>query len=208
MRNLTRFLALAGLIGTTASCGDVVRSGRAPSYLVIDSLGGIRGATSLGTPSSTLISDVITNITSPDPCTPTNPCPTIFGDPGQAVMHIALKNPGPAGTPATPSEVNSITIDRYRVDYIRADGRNTPGVDVPYGFDGALTVTVSTSSATFGFQLVRVVAKEETPLVQLKNSSSFITVIANVTFYGHDQAGNDVSATGKIQIDFGNYGDF
>jgi hypothetical protein len=29
-----------------------------------------------------------------------------------------------------------------------------------------------------------------------------------VTFYGHDQAGNEVTATGAIQIDFGNYGDF
>jgi hypothetical protein len=29
-----------------------------------------------------------------------------------------------------------------------------------------------------------------------------------VTFYGHDQAGNEVSATGSIQVDFGNFGDF
>jgi hypothetical protein len=103
--------------------------------------------------------------------------------------------------------VNAITITRYHVDYIRADGRNTPGVDVPYGFDGAVTVTVS-GTTTFGFQLVRVVAKEETPLVQLKVSKSVITAIARITFFGHDQAGNEVTATGTIQVDFGNYGDF
>jgi hypothetical protein len=51
------------------------------------------------------------------------------------------------------------------------------------------------------------VAKEEGPLVQLKNSAAFITVIARVTFYGHDQAGNEVTAHGSIQIDFGNFGD-
>jgi hypothetical protein len=68
-------------------------------------------------------------------------------------------------------------------------------------------VTVS-GGTSFGFQLVRVVAKEETPLRQLRNSFSFITVLARVTFYGHDQAGNEVTATGSIQIDFGNYGDF
>ena len=106
-----------------------------------------------------------------------------------------------------PGPVNVITIDRYHVDYVRADGRNTPGVDVPYGFDGAVTVTVSEATTTFGFSLVRVVAKEEAPLVQLKNSASFISVLARVTFYGHDQAGNEVTATGSIQIDFGNYGD-
>jgi hypothetical protein len=32
-------------------------------------------------------------------------------------------------------------------------------------------------------------------------------VLARVTFYGHDQAGNEVIATGQIQIDFGNFGD-
>jgi hypothetical protein len=207
MRHLTRFHALVGLVAMTASCGDVVRNGRSPSYLVIDSLAGIRGAASLGTPASTLISDVITNVSTPPPCTQASPCPTIFGDSGQAVMHIALKDPGTAATPTVPGPMNLITIDRYHVDYVRADGRNTPGVDVPYGFDGAVTVTVSDATTTFGFQLVRVVAKEEGPLVQLKSSASFITVIAHVTFYGHDQAGNDVTATGSIQIDFGNYGD-
>ena len=30
---------------------------------------------------------------------------------------------------------------------------------------------------------------------------------AKVTFYGTDQTGNDVSVTGTIQIDFGNFGD-
>ena len=27
-------------------------------------------------------------------------------------------------------------MTRYRVEFRRTDGRNTPGVDVPYGFDG------------------------------------------------------------------------
>jgi hypothetical protein len=197
MRNLKRFLVLVALGATATSCGDVVRNGRAPSYLVIDSLG-VLGTSTPGP----LKSDVIVN--SPAPCTVASPC--IFGDSGQATMHIALKDPGPPTAPASPTEVNAITITRYRVDYVRADGRNTPGVDVPYGFDGAVTATVP-PTASFGFQLVRVVAKEESPLVQLKNSASVITVLARVTFYGHDQAGNEVSATGSIQIDFGNFAD-
>src|SRR6266496_4445272 len=163
MRNFTRFLATAAIVGATTSCGDVVRNGRSPSYLVIDSLGGIRGKASPGSATSTLISDVITNVISPDPCKIDNPCPTIFGDPGEAVMHVALKDAGTAAAPSAPTEVNSITITRYRVDYVRADGRNTPGVDVPYGFDGAITFTVTPTSQTFGFELVRNAAKAEAP---------------------------------------------
>ena len=207
MRNPKRFLAVIALGATATSCGDVVRNGRAPSSLVVDSIRGVRGAATVATPASTLISDVITNVISPAPCSAETPCPTIFGDSGEATMHIALKDPGTSTAPASPTEVNAITITRYHVDYIRADGRKTPGVDVPYGFDGAVTVTVS-GATTFGFQLVRVVAKEETPLVQLKVSKSVIPAIAGITFFGHDQAGNEVTATGTIQVDFGNYGDF
>src|SRR6266545_1121201 len=183
LRHLSRFLALAALIGTATSCGDVVRNGRAPSYIVIDSLEGIRGFTTLQPPANTLSSDVITNVTTPLPCSTTAPCATIFSDPGRASMHIALKDPGTAASPSAPTDANAITITRYRVDYVRADGRNTPGVDVPYGFDGAVTFTVTPTSQTFGFELVRNVAKAEAPLVLLKNSAAVITVLARVTFY-------------------------
>lgn len=208
MRSIHRTLGIVALVAATTSCGDVVRTGRSPVYLVIDSLLGIQGKTTAGTPAATLTSDVITNITSPLPCSPTAPCPTVFGDSGQATVHIALKDTGSGATAPSPVQVNAITIDRVHVDYVRADGRNTPGVDVPYSFDGAITATITGSSTTFGFPLVRVVAKEESPLVQLRNSSTILTVLATVTFYGHDQAGNAASVAGKIQIDFGNFGDF
>jgi hypothetical protein len=101
-----------------------------------------------------------------------------------------------------------VTITRVHVEYVRADGRNTPGVDVPYPFDGATTGTVPASgTVTLGFELVRNTAKMESPLVQLKSSGIIITTVANCTFYGKDQVGNDISATGSIQIDFGNFGD-
>ena len=44
--------------------------------------------------------------------------------------------------PNGPTSNNAITVNRYRVTYRRSDGRNTPGVDVPYAFDGAVTFTV------------------------------------------------------------------
>jgi hypothetical protein len=55
---------------------------------------------------------------------------------------------------------------------------------------------------------VRHVAKKEAPLVQLVDNGQIITTIAEVTFYGQDLVGNDISVTGTIQIDFGNFGDF
>ncbi len=41
-------------------------------------------------------------------------------------------------SPTAPTTANFITVDRYHVTFIRSDGRNKPGVDVPYPFDGAL----------------------------------------------------------------------
>ena len=110
--------------------------------------------------------------------------------------------------PNAPSTNNAVTISRFHVEYVRADGRNTPGVDVPYPFDNAVTGTVTAGGQrTLGFEIVRSVAKREAPLVQLIDSANVISTIARVTFYGRDQVGNDVSVTGSIQIDFANFGD-
>ncbi len=208
MRNATRLIGLAALIAASVSCGDVVRQGSSPVFLVIDQLLGIRGNTTAGTPSTTLTSDVITNRTTPDPCTTAIPCPTVFGDSGSAVLRAPLKDIG-ATTSLQPTSNNEVTINRVHVEYVRADGRNTPGVDVPYAFDTAVTGTIPAGgSLAIGFELVRNVAKQESPLVQLRTSSNFISAIAKVTFYGVDRVGNQIQVTGQLTIEFGNFGDF
>jgi hypothetical protein len=207
--NLKRLVLVAAVAAASTSCGDVVRDGRSPMLLVINLLQASRGATSPGTLSGTLTSDTITNVTSPAPCTAQAPCATVFGDSGQVILSAALKDIGPAATPAAPTTNNQITINRYHVAYVRADGRNTEGVDVPYAFDGAVTGTVLVgTNLTLGFELVRNVAKEESPLVQLDTSGTNILCIAQVTFYGQDLVGNEISVTGNISIEFGNFGDF
>lgn len=206
---MTAFNQLKKLSGTIAfiavsvSCGDVVRQGRSPVYLVIDQLTAKSGATSGGTSSNVLQSDVITMATSPAPCSTASPCPTIFSDSGQVAIRALAKNVNATA----PSSNSDVTISRYHVSYRRADGRNTPGVDVPYGFDGAVTGTSSGGKLELSFELVRHVAKMETPLVELGRNAAIITSIADVTFYGRDQVGNDVSVSGTMQIDFGNFGD-
>src|SRR5262245_59966883 len=189
------------LIAVSVSCGDVVRTGRSPVYLVIDQLtatpGEVGGSGSLQT--NVLQSDVAVN--SPAPCSYATPC--IYNDGGKVQLR-ALAKDVTATSPSSNSEVN---INRYHITYRRADGRNTPGVDVPYGFDGAVTGTTDHGKLILTFELVRHDAKMEAPLVQLGNNYAVITTLAEVTFYGRDQVGNDVSVSGSIQVDFGNFAD-
>jgi len=201
-RTVCRPIACLLLIAAASGCGDAARAGRSPVYLVIDSLQAAQGnkPTTLGTG---LTSDVLTLVATPAPCSVATPCSTIFNDIGSVALRLAPKDISIA-----PTTNNQVTITRYHVSYKRADGRNTPGIDVPYGFDGAFTGTVPPiGAATFGFEIVRNVAKQESPLVQLQANPQIISTIADVTFYGRDQVGNDISVTGSISIAFGNFGD-
>jgi hypothetical protein len=201
MRTFIRGFCLAALTAATASCGDVARQGSSPVYLVIDILQGQRGGSTLGPPSNPLISAVVTNVT---PCAQTS-CPTVFADAGQVTLRAPLKDIG-ATAALAPTSNNEVTINRYRVDYSRADNNNTPGIDVPYGFDSAITGTI-TPGATLqlGFELVRIVAKEESPLIQLRTSNNVMSVIATITFFGVDRVGNNIQVQGQMQIEFGNF---
>lgn len=182
-----RLAIVAVVVVGSISCGDLVRQGQAASYLVITELLGATGDS--GAFDNVVNSDVVSST-------------GIFGDLGQVTFALQLKDP--RGQTA-PSPNNSITVNRYRVEFKRADGRNTPGVDVPYPFDGAFTVTV-VGAATSTFTLVRPQAKAEPPLQALATNQLVISVIADVTFYGHDQTGREVSVSGSIDINFANYG--
>jgi hypothetical protein len=197
-----RLIALAALLAGSTACGDVVRQGRSPVFVVIDSMAAARGSSPQNF-GSNLSSDVLTNVIQPPPCSTSTPCPTTFNDLGQVVLSLALKN-----VTVEPTTNNQVTIRRYRVDYMRTDGRNVAGVDVPYGFDGATTVTVTPGgTSTLGFELVRNAAKQEAPLVQLANGANILDTIATVTLYGTDQVGNAVSVSGTIRVSFANFAD-
>ncbi|MGE3841422.1 MAG: hypothetical protein AB7I50_07530 [Vicinamibacterales bacterium] len=205
-------LGLATLVTLplVASCAsDTVRQGRGGSYLIIDALEGASGALECDEFGTSVPSDVITYVKKKLSGGDEIEVPTIFEDCGRVRARLALKNIGSATSPTEPTANNFITITRYRVLYKRADGRNTPGVDVPYPFDGGMTLTVGDQPATAGFLLVRAQAKEEAPLIAIARGGGAIgiTTIAEITFYGADQAGNDVTATGSLTINFSNYGD-
>ena len=201
-RGVAAVAALSALLAS-AGCGDAVLKGRGSSYLIVTSISGASGAEE-GKFFSELDSDVLT-LVKKEVDGQTVYMPTVFQDPGQVSLRIAMKDPTGVG----PSDTNVITIDRYRVEYVRSDGRNTQGVDVPYAFDGAATGTIGSQSSTVGFVLVRAQAKLEAPLMAMRGSGGavMISTIAKVTFYGRDQAGSEVSVSANISVNFADWGD-
>ncbi len=176
----------------TAGCSDILRQDRSPVMLVIDRLEAASGASGATlTFAGTLQSDVLTD-------------GGIVNDSGRVTMRLIMKD-----VLAAPTAVNAVTINRYRVAFRRSDGRNTAGVDVPQPFESAVTFTVAPGTAVAqSFELVRHLAKEEAPLRALAtNVAVTIATIADVTFYGRDQAGHELSATGSIGVIFGNFAD-
>jgi hypothetical protein len=187
---------LVALVAAAASgCGDTVRSSRSPSYLFIQSLTAASGAEPEDD-SDELSSDVLTN-------------GGVFEDLGTVTFRLAVKDIGQQGNNNAPSPNNLITVNRYTVNFRRTDGRNTPGVDVPYPFEGAGTVTVTTNATSMSFVLVRIQAKLESPLANLRGAGGAIAIstIADITFYGKDQAGNDTQVTGSISVNFADWAD-
>ena len=207
---MKRILTLIALVVPFLSCGEVVRTGRSPVFLVIDALESTTGDKPTQFVTGGLQSDVITIVTSGGLCSQQNPCQIIFNDLGQVTLRTPLKDVTGTSSvnPSAPTTNNEVTINRYRVVYRRTDGRNVQGVDVPYAFDGALTGTIPAGGVlTIGFELVRHSAKLESPLAQLRSNGALIYTFAEVTFFGKDRVGNDIQVTGSIQVDFGNFAD-
>jgi hypothetical protein len=190
-------IVILTLAVASASCGSTVRQGTGTSFLIVNELEFARG-NEPETFSANLLSDVITVV---------DDVPTFFNDLGRVSFSLGLKDPGPAGSPTQPTQNQFITVDRYHVRFFRADGRNTQGVDVPYEFDGAFTVTVGSSQAEAGFTIVRNIAKREAPLQALRTNGLILSTIAEITFYGRDQTGHEVVATARTSVDFANFGD-
>lgn len=200
--------AAIALAVITAGCGEYLRESRSPVRIVINRLQAASGAEpdEVG---ENLSSDVLTVVrVTPAGSSTEIGVPTIFSDNGIVTMTLVLKDQGVPGNAAEPSALNQVTFTRYRVSYRRTDGRNTPGVDVPFPFDSAVTFTVPPQDVvTAGFVIVRSTAKGEAPLLALVGNGVLISTIADVTFYGRDLAGNEISVTGSMGITFGNFGD-
>jgi hypothetical protein len=186
--------ALVAAATVLPGCTDQQMEGASSSYLIVDALNGSAGDADEF--SGQLESDVLSTT-------------GVVSDVGQVDLRLGLKDPGSTTNPSTPTSANFITITRYHVKYVRSDGRNTQGVDVPFEFDGGATVTVRDTAAisTLVITLVRAQAKLEAPLLALRNQGGQValTAIAEVTLFGKDQAGRDVSAKAKISVTFADF---
>jgi hypothetical protein len=133
----------------------------------------------------------------------------VVADSVPLAIAIRFKNPNVSIIPSIPSVV---TIERYEVKYRRSDGRGVEGQDVPYSISGNLTLAfdVKTSGTdVLTLEVVRAQAKLEPPLRNLRSVTGtslggafIVTMFADITLHGRTISGQNVTATGTLQIDF------
>lgn len=122
--------------------------------------------------------------------------------------HYSNQNEPPTGTAYT-----TVQITSYRVTFARTDN----GVDVPAGFQEALTVSLDAGAGSVtvdGLTIVRSGQKLQPPLYYLtpfsygfEPGTGYTTISCNciIDFYGHTLAGEPVSASAGIGINFADY---
>ena len=195
-KTLFKILTILPVILLYVACNPLSDDTRSASLLIIETL---TGTDMEGNLANFLQSDVIYQ----DPEDPESG--TIYADAALVSFRAQLLDPASL---TGPSHFNDITVTRYVVSYIRADGRNTEGVDIPYSFEGNLSVVVPIDSGVeANFIIVREVAKLEPPLIGLHEwrDAGVINCTAKVDFYGQDQVGNTIKATGYLTVYFANY---
>jgi hypothetical protein len=198
-----RLLVGAACILSSTSCGgDLLRTGRSPVYLTMNRIVITNGASD--EEAGHLLSDVQT-LVEQTINGETVKVPTIFNDVAVASIGVVAKDPTRGAT-----AINSVTITRYRITFKRVDGRNAPGIDVPFGWDGGTSATIAAGNeGGVPFEIVRHSTKQEPPLRNLINNGGvqFIYTVAEITFFGRDQNGNEVTVTGNVDVAFSDFGD-
>jgi len=188
-----KILACIPIVFILFSCNPLENISKSNSILIVIQ---ITGTDIEGNEANFLQSDVVKVVEGQS---------SITADTASAALKAELLDP----TCGVESSIyNDIMVTRYVVSYSRSDGKNTPGVDVPYSFEGALSTLIPIgSSSTISFIIVREVAKLEPPLINLVQGGGEVVleVTAKIDFYGHDLANNKVKATGYLTIFFANY---
>jgi len=195
-RRMAQALAMSVLVFALAACNPLEKETDSMSYLQILAL---QGNDAGGTAGDFIDSDVLFQ-------DPTTGAESIVADVATVTLTANMLDPDPIlGT----SPYADVELTGYTVTYTRSDGKNTPGVDVPYPIDGSLTGLVQIGSqSSYNFVIVRETAKSESPLLDLLQATTRaegLTVTAKVEFFGHDLSGAQVKATGYISITFANF---
>jgi hypothetical protein len=134
------------------------------------------------------------------------------------VVNVSVSNRAKNPNQSVPQFAMFVNIERYEVRYYRSDGRNTEGVDVPHRISGNITTGLNAETSgglDVPIEVVRAQAKLEPPLANLRGvttdalggSALIITCFAEVTLHGRTLAGQVVTASGRLQIDFADFPD-
>jgi hypothetical protein len=192
-RSLTIVVLMLAMAGCTPQWAR--DAGDADVVLMIASVLGQKGGAS-GEGATQLLSDVRTD-------------GSVFNDNAQLILRVLRKNPllstGFAG-----SGLNDVLLERYTVRYYRADGRSVAGVDVPYDISGEMSGRIAPDGElTTGIIVVRHQAKLEPPLRNLTGAGGqdIVTMFAEITVYGRTLANRKVTASGRLEIVFADFGD-
>jgi len=136
----------------------------------------------------------------------------------QVAVTLAVRPKNPRNT-NVPQIAEAVFVEQYRVRFFRTDGRDVEGVDVPFSFSGGLTIAVDAGTGagqnvTVSIPLIRAQAKQEAPLRNLRtlfnttvgpnggNLTPRVTMTAEITIFGRTVAGETVSDTGRVTVDF------
>ncbi len=194
LRIALKIIAIIPVLFLLVSCSNIIREGsRSQSLLVLSE---IQGKTYDGKDADFLESDVVVV----DPLLGN----IVHSDIVSCTLEAKLKDPVPPGGGI--SQYTSIQVTRYSVQYALPTGGGTPGVDVPYDFEGSLSVLIETgSSIAVDIVLVRADAKQNPPLIGLRGTTTIIQNVATITFYGNDMDSNPVQTSGKLTVYFADY---
>jgi hypothetical protein len=191
-----RAAALLALLVGAVACNPVEKESQSASRLILE---GLTGMDVDGNKAGHLNSDVVL----------VNSAGGLSwrADIASATFSVIPYDPLPLlGT----SPYYDVQLTRYTVSFTRNDGRNVPGRDVPYSFEGEISLRIGINqSGTISFIIVREVAKQEMPLLGLyqANVGDVLNMTARVEFFGHDLAGRTVKASGTLPVYFANYAD-
>jgi len=196
----TRTLAVLAMIGLGGCTPDWARENNSDVLLIMEFVNGQAGG-GVGAGTTQLQSDVRT--------------PSIINDNAELRLRSIAKNPGLTGNRDTLAVPNDVILSRYTVRYYRADGRSIEGVDVPYAISGDMnTLIQADSTVTTSIIVVRHQAKIEPPLRNLFSGElqsglggqRIVTMYAEITVYGETISQRKVSAVGRLEIVFADYG--
>jgi hypothetical protein len=139
----------------------------------------------------------------------------VFNDNATLNFESVPKNP----RGLTLGQFNDVFLERYEVLYLRSDGRNQEGVDVPFRITGPLaTLVPAGGTAAASIIIVRHQAKIEPPLRNLRGvfpasgtlqtgGAGILSIVAEITVHGRTTSGEAVQASGRLQINFADFAD-